>query len=116
MPDSTVILTEKITGKICVIEINGELDAKTSPLLKGKLDSVTGKGIVKIVCDCPNLKYISSAGIGVINAALIACKSKGGDIAFAGVSKVIKDTMDVMYFTKKVRLFKTAQDAVNALQ
>ncbi|HNR89660.1 MAG TPA: STAS domain-containing protein [Spirochaetota bacterium] len=115
MAEPTLTLKDMTQGAVSVLAIAGELDAKTAPQLKAKLDAIVAGGVVKIVCDCAGLKYISSAGIGVLNAALSACKAKGGDIALAGVSKQIKDTLDVMYFTKKVRLFQKIADAVNEL-
>ena len=112
MAEDILKLNETISKGICILEIGGELDANTSPSLMQKFESIISKGQIKIVCDCSNLDYISSAGIGVLNATLNKINSKGGNLVLSCVNKLIKDTLNLMYFTKKVRIYKSNQDAM----
>jgi anti-sigma B factor antagonist len=105
MADAQIQISDRVTGKKAVIEIGGELDAKTTPTLKAKLDEVLGKGIDSLLIDCTRLTYIASAGCGALNAALKTLKDKGGKLALSSLTKKVRDTMDLMFFTKRVAVF-----------
>ena len=111
MAQATLIIMESDSGDVRVITLNGDLDAHTVPSLKTALDKAIAGGKVKILLDATALAYISSAGIGVLNAALGAIKAKGGKLVIGGVGKVVYDTLEVMYFTKKVDVFPSLKDA-----
>jgi len=107
MADVQIQISEKITGKKAVIEIGGDLDAKTTPAFKAKLDSVLAQGVENLLIDCARLIYIASAGIGALNAARIALKDKGGTLALSSLSQDVRDTMDLMLFTKRVAVYNS---------
>ncbi len=106
---------EKIDGSKLILKVAGELDAKTAPDFKIKLEAAVGNGIQTIVCDCSALTYIASAGIGVLNSIQKFLKEKSGEIVFCSLKKEVKDTMELMYFTKKVRVFPTLEDALGGV-
>jgi len=98
------------------LTLSGEIDAKTAPELKTAIETLITAGSVRIVLDFTAISYISSAGIGVLNATLGAARAKGGDMALAGVSKTVRDTLDVMYFTKKISVLGSVPEAVKAIR
>ncbi len=102
MGEAILKITEKITDGVCIMELSGDIDAHTSPSFKEAIDKNISAGNTRIVFDFSGLNYISSAGIGVLNAALHAVKGKGGKMSIACANKVVYDTLDVMYFTKKI--------------
>ncbi|MBV6494730.1 MAG: Anti-sigma-B factor antagonist [Turneriella sp.] len=110
MADAQIQIQEKINGKKAIIEIGGELDAKTTPAFKAKLDEVLAKGIDGLLIDCTRLTYVASAGIGAMNAALKTLKDKNGKMALSGLSKEVRDTMDLMFLTKRVPAYATAAE------
>jgi anti-sigma B factor antagonist len=115
---STPILkiTESKMGSVIVLTLSGELDAKTAPDFRTQLDAYIAAGSSKIVCDCKNLTYVASAGIGVMNAVLKAAAAKSGELKLASVTKDILDTMELMYFTKKVKIYGTVEEAVQSFK
>jgi anti-sigma B factor antagonist len=112
MSEAQLSIAEKNEKGVCVISITGDIDAHTAPALKSAIDKAISSGKIKIVFDFSKLNYISSAGIGVFNAALNDIKGKSGSMGIANANKVIEDTLDVMYFTRKVRLYLTVDDAI----
>lgn len=102
MGDAVLNITEKISGGACIISPAGDIDAHTAPLFKESIDKSIAGGKIRIVFDFSGLNYISSAGIGVLNAALHTVKEKGGKMSIACANKMVYDTLDVMYFTKKI--------------
>lgn len=110
MDQLTII--EKKSGNPAVLQITGEIDAKTAPELKLQLELLIGNGSTNLILDFSNLTYISSAGIGVLSATLKFLKEKSGDLVLCNLSKEVKDTLDLMYFTKKVKVFTSVDGAL----
>ncbi len=104
MGEAILKITERITDGVCIIGLSGDIDAHTSPAFKEAIDKNISAGNTRIVFDFTGLNYISSAGIGVLNAALHVIKEKDGKMSIACVNKVVYDTLDVMYFTKKITI------------
>lgn len=114
MAEATLQITEETTGPVVILKLAGEADAKTSPALKNRLEYLIGSGSKKILIDCAQLTYVASAGIGTLNAALKALKGNGGDLALCALNKEVKDTMDLMFFTKRVQVFDSLDEAKKA--
>lgn len=112
MAQAALSISESESKGIRIIALDGDLDAHTVPSLKAALDKAIAAGNVRILLDASKLNYISSAGIGVLNASLGAIKTKGGKLSIGGVSTTILDTLEVMYFTKKVDVFPSFPDAL----
>ncbi|EQA35570.1 STAS domain protein [Leptospira inadai serovar Lyme str. 10] len=110
---ANLTFNEKLEGSRLILKVAGEIDAKTAPDLKLKLESAVGNGVKTIVCDCTALTYIASAGIGVLNSIQKFLKEKSGEIVFCSLKKEVKDTMELMYFTKKVRIFPNLEEALS---
>ncbi|HOF33489.1 MAG TPA: STAS domain-containing protein [Spirochaetota bacterium] len=116
MAEAVLKITENKNGSVMVLELAGEIDAHTAPILKESAEKKISEGNVKLVFNFANCTYISSAGIGVLNAILNSVKAKGGIIAVSEANKTITDTFKVMYFTKKVQLYIETAAAVKDLQ
>lgn len=109
---ANIVFKEKKQDDKFVIQVSGEIDAKTAPELKVKLELSIENGATKIILDFSELTYISSAGIGVLNSIQKYLKEKSGEIVLTSLSKEVKDTMDLMYFTKKVKVFTNLDGAL----
>jgi anti-sigma B factor antagonist len=116
MADQKLTITAADFEGTAGLTLTGEIDAKTAPDLKTAIEALITAGKTRIVLDFSNIGYISSAGIGVLNATLGAARAKGGDMALACVSKTVRDTLDVMYFTKKISVLSSVPEAVKALK
>ena len=116
MAQATLSITESDSDGVKIVALDGDLDAHTVPSLKAVLDKAVASGKVKILIDATKLSYISSAGIGTLNAALGSIKAKGGKLAIGGAGKIVYDTLEVMYFTKKVDVFPSFPDALSSFK
>ena len=109
---ASLSINESVRDGVTVMELTGDIDAHTSPRLKEAIDKAIVQNKIRIVFDFTHLSYISSAGIGVLNAALNTLKGRNGKMAIAGAGKAVRDTLEVMYFTRKVDIFPTVGEAV----
>lgn len=102
MGEAVLKIMEKNSGGACIISPVGDIDAHTAPVFRESIEKNIAAGKILLVFDFSGLNYISSAGIGVLNAALHSLKEKGGKMSIASANKTVYDTLDVMYFTKKI--------------
>ncbi len=112
MGEAILKITEKVSEGVSIIALTGDIDAHTAPVFKESIDKNISAGNLRIVFDFSGLNYISSAGIGVLNAALHTVKGKGGKMSIACASKIVYDTLDVMYFTKKISVRNSVDDSI----
>ena len=55
---------------VAVIALDGEVDVYTSPRLKQEMVDLLNRGLVHLVVDLNNVKYLDSTGLGVLIGGL----------------------------------------------
>jgi anti-anti-sigma factor len=84
-------ITLSLVNNIPVLHLSGRLDVATSPLLEERLQpllAVTGQ---RIIFSCTDLNYVSSAGLRVFISTLRCLRANGGSIAFASLTKPVRE-------------------------
>ncbi len=105
-------LTEKKTGDITILQLNGRLDAYSATDAEKKLDSLTEGGQVKIVLNLDKLEYISSSGLRVFLAQLKKVRKQQGDMRLACMKPYIKEVFDIAGFTQLFNIFDSEEAAL----
>ena len=95
-----------------VLALDGFLDAHTAPQFENAIQAEATAGRVRIVADCRNLSYISSAGLGVFMSFIEEIREKGGDIKLAGIAPKVYQVFEVLGFHE---LFDIVADVPAAL-
>jgi anti-sigma B factor antagonist len=111
MGEALLKVSDSVNDGICVITPSGDIDAHTAPKFKEAIEKNIVSGNIRIIFDFSSLNYISSAGIGILNAALNSLKGKGGKMSIACATPSVNDTLEVMYFTRKVPVRKDIDSA-----
>lgn len=101
-----------LDGDIQVIVLRGQLDAHTYQSLKAELLKLIEDGIVKVVLDCHELEYISSAGLGVIKQMCKEFRNREGDLRLSKIPEKINRVLTLLGFSKIIQSFATNDDAV----
>ncbi len=83
---------------VVAVHLHGYLDAYTAPQLDEMLGKLIEHGIVRIIIDCAELEYVSSAGLGVFMAHLEPLRSAGGDLKICSLNERIATIMDMLGF------------------
>jgi len=78
------------------IHIHGELDANSSLQLDEVIKEAAIEGKTKIIVNCNNLRYISSAGLGVFISHLDDLTKVGGKFVFYGMTEGVFNTFKVL--------------------
>ncbi|MBC7919505.1 MAG: STAS domain-containing protein [Ferruginibacter sp.] len=79
-----------------VIAVNGDLDASSSIGLDNALKHAFVNNEKRILVDCSQLNYISSAGLGVFMSYLQEFEDHHVSIALFGVSSKILDVFQIL--------------------
>lgn len=97
---------------ITILTLNGRLDGESSPTLEKTVNHHLSNGSKRIVFDCTQLNYISSAGLRVFLLSSKKATSAGGEIAFSSLQNSIIEVFELSGFDN---LFTAHADLETAL-
>lgn len=96
-----------------LVKITGRVDSATAPQVSDVLKTITENGRYKIVIDCTDMEFISSAGLWVLVNVQKTCKRYNrGEIILAGVSTRIQSSLDLAGF---IPYFTIAEDPIEGV-
>jgi len=103
----------KVEDKMGVIYLKGHLDAHNVGRFEVEILKLIGNNIVKIILNCKELTYISSAGMGIIMGYLDEIREKQGDIKLCSVNKRVYEIFDLVGFTEIYDFLEDERIALN---
>ena len=108
-------IAEAKTNGVVVLSLNGRVDASNAATLEQKILALIAAGEKRLVIDCAQLQYMSSAGLRVL---LVAAKrlSNDGKLGIAALSNSIRDVFDIAGFSSIFQIYRTQEEAVAAVQ
>ncbi|MES1257452.1 MAG: STAS domain-containing protein, partial [Acidobacteriota bacterium] len=77
---------KKTAGDLTILTLNGFLDAHTAPEFEKVIQQEVDAGQVRLVADCGELTYISSAGLGVFMSFIEDIRDAGGDLKICNLT------------------------------
>jgi anti-sigma B factor antagonist len=98
---------------VSVIELKGYLDAHTAPDLETAFQKLLTEKKYKVVVNCRDLSYISSAGLGVFMAYVEDIRKNMGDIKLTNMSPKVYNVFDLLGFPILYEIYKDEQEAVS---
>ena len=95
-----------------VIELKGYLDAHTAPDLETALQKLLTEKKYRIIVNCRDLAYISSAGLGVFMAYIEDVRKNKGDIKLSNMSAKVFNVFDLLGFPLLYEIYKEEKEAL----
>ena len=83
---------------IHVLDLKGYLDAHTAPELEKSFQSLIDRSRYRIIVNCRDLTYISSAGLGVFMAYIEDVRKNQGDIKLSNMTSKVFNVFDLLGF------------------
>ncbi len=108
-----MISSEKQDG-LTIVSINGRVDGATAPDLESDLSAMIRGGDVRVLLDCSEMNYISSAGLRVFLLAAKRCKQGGGLLSISSLQPACKSVIEMGGFHTIIDCYATREDAVAA--
>ena len=112
MSDFKVHIRER-ANNIHVLELKGYLDAHTTPTLEEAFQKMLNEKKFRIIVNCKELSYISSAGLGVFMAFIEDVRAASGDIKLSDMSPKVFNIFDLLGFPMLYDIVKLEDDAAN---
>lgn len=106
---------EMIGSDIDLLKVSGFLDAHTFRRLEEAIGDIFPQRRYKLIVDLTNVDYISSAGAGVLIAALSQAEENGGQLVLLNPRKDVTDVLDMLGLVDTFSVAGHRQDAVAAL-
>ncbi|MDP0497466.1 STAS domain-containing protein [Ruficoccus sp. ZRK36] len=108
-------ITQEKQDSINILSLQGRLDVSTSGSLDEKLTALVEAGEAKVLVDCRELDYISSAGLRVLLSAAKQFKKQEGSIALSTLNPNVKQVFEISGFTSIFPIYATREEALQAL-
>jgi anti-sigma B factor antagonist len=97
-----------------IINISGEIDASSSIHLDNKIGEVI-KSAKNILINCTNLKYISSAGLGVFMSYIQEMDEGDIRMILFGMSPNVKNVFEILGLDQLIKMVETKEEAKRLL-
>lgn len=99
---------------VAIISLDGFVDAHTAPEFEKAVQNELDAGVVRIVVDCGQLTYISSAGLGVFMCFIEEIREQNGDIKIAGLLPKVKHTFEILGFQDLFDMSENVDSAISS--
>ena len=105
-------IQEEMIGDVSIVNLNGSLDTVTSPDAETNFNNLIEADKLKILVDCTNLDYISSAGLRVLLATSKRVHGRGG-LMLCGMNEQVKEVFEMTGLAGLVfKIFETRDEAL----
>lgn len=95
-----------------VLELRGYLDAHTAPILEEAFQKMMSTSRFRIIVNCRDLTYISSAGLGVFMAYIEDVRANNGDIKMSNMSPKVYNIFDLLGFPMLYDIVNDESEAI----
>ena len=99
---------------IVSVMLSGELTAFQCDYVFKCIEKQVKHGTEKLIIDCNDLSYISSAGLGMLMRVHTRMKKLGGDVKLARVKGTIAKMINLVGMNKVIQLYPTVEEAIAA--
>jgi len=96
-----------------VVTLNGRIVlGEESQALREKLKSLIAEGKKKIVLNMDNIKYVDSAGLGILVAAHMCAKVQGASLILSNLGTKFQEILQITKLVTVFQVFNTEAAAV----
>ena len=108
-------ISYKTVDTVQVVEMSGELDAKTAPDVQVRVLTLTVAN-EDILLDMRQVTYVSSAGLRMLLLLYRQLSSSPGRLALVGLSERVRDTMETTGFLTHFATYGQLDEGLQALR
>ena len=100
--------------QVLVVGISGEITFENADAMRDKINELCDQGKKNLVIDLVNLKYMSSAGMGVLVHGLKRTRGANGDLKLVNLNAKMRRVFLITQFTHHFTVCDTVDDAVKS--
>ena len=110
----SVKLSTRQAGDVTVVDVSGRVViGEGSSLIREALRDLTTEGHKKILLNLTEVSYMDSTGIGELVAGFTSAQNAGGTVKLLGVTKHVKDVLQI---SRLYTVFEAFDDEAEAVQ
>ena len=104
--------------QVCLVRLGGELDVATVPLLAGLLREHTRSGPAHLVVDLAGVRFLASAGVGLILSAMHNDNGIHGRLHLLGVhtNRMVSRVLDLIGILPLLDIHDTLDELLEHLE
>lgn len=104
-------ITEKERGDLNVLRLEGSLDAYSFPRLETALNTLRDQERSRVILDCEELDYVSSAALGALIGFARRAREREGDLKLSRLSPKILNIVELLGFHKILEIYPDIDSA-----
>lgn len=107
-----VSVTSRESGDRTVVEVRGEIDVYTAPVLREELTSLVDAQRTNLVVDLTQVSFMDSTGLGVLVGGLKKVRTLGGDLSLVIDQETILKVFRITALTQVFAIHSTLEAAL----
>lgn len=108
-------IIETLEAEVAELKVIGDLDANSSIELDEHLQASFSSGKYNFCIDCSELRYISSAGLGVFISHLELINHNNGRFVFFSMNNQVFETFKILGLHEVMQIAENKLDAMNLM-
>jgi len=96
---------------VCYITLVGEIDSLSAGLIKDKIQNQIESKVFNIIIDLTQVKFMDSAGLGVLVSGLKLCSKNGGDLVLVGLTENVRELFHITRLDTVFKMFPNRHTA-----
>ena len=101
-------------GDCAVLQVSGEVDVYTAPMLREQMRELAAKGAVHLIVDLSGVNFLDSTGLGALVGGLKRLREASGSLALVvGTARILR-IFEITGLTKALAARDSVTDAITA--
>ncbi len=108
-------IKEKKRGDVLTLILEGELmGGEETQVIQERIYKAIKEGLIFVVMDMGGVKWMNSAGLGIIMAGLTTLRGSGGDLRLANVTERVLRPIQITKLNRVIEIFESRDKAVES--
>src|ERR1700693_2035637 len=108
-------ITKKEIDGVSVVALDGRIVlGEESTQLREQVKALIAEGKKKIVLDMSNVRYIDSAGLGILVAAHVSAKNQGAALHLSNLGNKFHDVLQLTRLLTVFNVYDTQAEAIGS--
>ncbi len=102
-------------GDVLVLTLEGELmGGEGSQIVQDRIYKAIEENMIFVVLDMGGIKWMNSAGLGIIMASITTLRGSGGNLKLANVNERVLRPIEITKLDRVIDMFETVDQAVDS--
>ena len=107
-------VTSREQGGRTIVEVGGEIDVYTAPVLRERLNDLVGEGHHHLIVDMQTVDFLDSTGLGVLVGGLKRVRAHEGSLRLVCTQERILKIFRITGLTKVFPIHASVDEALAA--